>query len=48
MIESVLLLIPTFLILIVSIFVIDLYILIRKVLKLKIKYYTEKLNTTED
>ena len=48
MIESVLLLIPTFLILIVSIFVIDLYILIRKVLKLKIKYYNEKLNTTED
>ena len=47
MIEVLLALIPTFLIVVVSIILIDLYLLVRKLLKLKIKYYSEKINHIE-
>ena len=47
MIEYVITLIPAFFILIISVILIDLYLLVRKSLKLKIKYYSEKVNRTK-
>ncbi|SHL28595.1 hypothetical protein [Flavobacterium xanthum] len=47
MIEYVITLIPAFFILIISVILIDLYLLVRKTLKLKIKYYSEKVNKIE-
>ena len=44
MIENIVYFVPALLILIISIILIDLYLLVRKTLKLKIKYYSDLVN----
>lgn len=44
MIENIAYFVPALLILIISIILIDLYLLVRKTLVLKIKYYSDKVN----
>ena len=44
MIENIAYFVPALLILIISIILIDLYLLVRKTLQLKIKYYSDLVN----